>query len=180
MLKRDFNFKIKSVDDEKGTFTGDLSVYILRYKDHGGDVVQPGTVAEPSQNKGNVVPLLWQHKSDVPIGTLTLVDSPSALRVTGKLLMKLPMAEDAYELIKGGVIAGLSIGYDVLNEDFQNGIRYLKELRLWEGSIVTFPMNEMAMITSIKADDPSDDEEEVAALQAIFASLQRLGSVLKQ
>jgi hypothetical protein len=32
----------------------------------------------------------------------------------------------------------------------ENGIRQLKELRLWEFSIVTFPMNTDAGITSVK------------------------------
>lgn len=179
MLKKDFGFKVKSVDDEKGTFTGDLSVYGV--KDLGGDVVQQGAFSRTLANR-DVIPMLWQHKSDVPIGTLTLQDSPSALRVTGKLLMKLPMAEDAYELIKAGVIRGLSIGFDTIQQDFKDGIRYLTELKLWEGSVVTFPMNEMATITSIKADDSTDDddEEELETLKAIYDSLLRLGSALKR
>ena len=181
MLKKDFGLKVKSVDDEQGTFTGDLSVYGV--KDHGGDVVQPGAFSRSLAAKGNTIPLLWQHRPDEPIGTLDLQDSPNALKVKGKLLLGLPTADKAYRLIKAGVIGGLSIGYDTIVEDFQNGIRYLKEVRLWEGSIVTFPMNEMATITAIKqADDPTDDNEqqELAALRQLYAALQILGNALKQ
>jgi HK97 family phage prohead protease len=178
MQKKDFGFKIKSVDDEKGTFTGDLSVYGV--KDLGGDVVTPGAFTRSVAAKSNV-PLLWQHKSDEPIGVLTLQDTPTSLKVRGKLLLGSETADRAYALIKAGVIGGLSIGYDTITEDFQNGIRYLKELRLWEGSIVTFPMNEAAMITSVKqVDADDDDEEELVALQAIMTSLQRLESALKR
>jgi len=33
----------------------------------------------------------------------------------------------------------------------ENNVRYLKELRLLEGSLVTFPMNEAVHVTSVKA-----------------------------
>jgi hypothetical protein len=37
-------------------------------------------------------------------------------------------------------------------------VRQLKELRLWEFSVVTFPMNESAQISSVKSLSLSDDE----------------------
>jgi phage head maturation protease len=38
-------------------------------------------------------------------------------------------------------------------------VRRLKELRLWEVSVVTFPMNEAAAVTAIKSnlDEPADE-----------------------
>jgi HK97 family phage prohead protease len=146
---------IKDISED-GTFHGDLAVYSK--EDLGGDVILPGAFTKTIQERGSQVPLLWQHKSDEPIGTLTLQDSPDALRVTGKLLMELPTAQKAYRLIKSGVIKGLSIGYDTIKDNMDKGVRYLKELRLWEGSIVTFPMNELAMITSIKAMREAKDD----------------------
>jgi phage head maturation protease len=35
-----------------------------------------------------------------------------------------------------------------------NGIRHLHELKLYEVSVVTFPMNEMALVSRVKSDDP--------------------------
>jgi hypothetical protein len=46
---------------------------------------------------------------------------------------------------------GLSIGYDVIQREFKNGIRYLKELKLWEWSLVTIPCNELATPTGVKS-----------------------------
>jgi uncharacterized protein len=178
MEKRDFSFKVKSFDEPDGSFEGDLAVY--GNEDLGGDVIQPGAFKRSIANQGNVVPLLWQHRPDEPIGTLTLEDTPGALKVKGQLLLDLPMAQKARTLLKAKIIKGLSIGYDTITQDFDNGVRHLKELRLWEGSVVTFPMNPLATVTAIKTlDDPDDEQEELAALQAIYASLQRLGSVLK-
>jgi len=64
--------------------------------------------------------------------------------------MELPEAKKAYLLIKARIVRGLSIGFDTVKEVLDGGIRRLKELRLYEGSIVTFPMNEAAQITIVK------------------------------
>ena len=63
-----------------------------------------------------------------------------------------------------------------------NGVRHLTELKLWEGSVVTFPMNEAAAVTSIKQADTTDDDEqaELDALRQLYAALQILGNALKQ
>jgi len=34
-----------------------------------------------------------------------------------------------------------------------NGVRHLQELKLFEVSVCCFPMNESAMVTSVKSDD---------------------------
>ena len=87
------------------------------------------------------------------------------------------MAEGAYAASRPGSHRGFSIGYDTVQQDFKDGIRYLTELKLWEGSVVTFPMNEAATITSIKqVDADDDDEEELVALQAIMNHCNRSGA----
>ena len=74
----------------------------------------------------------------MPIGKLLLQDGPDALRVTGQLLMDLPDAQKAYLLIKAKIVKGLSIGFDTIKDAMDGAVRRLKELRLYEGSIVTF------------------------------------------
>jgi HK97 family phage prohead protease len=178
MEKRDFSFKVKSFDAPDGSFEGDLAVY--GNEDLGGDVIQPGAFARSIKANGSQIPLLWQHRPDEPIGTLILNDTPGSLQVKGQLLLDLPMAQKARVLLKAKIVKGLSIGYDTIVEDYVGGTRHLKELRLWEGSVVTFPMNPLATVTAIKTlDDPEDEQEEVDALQQIYNSLLRLGSVLK-
>jgi HK97 family phage prohead protease len=145
---QDFNFKIKGGADDSGTFTGLAAVF--NNVDLGGDMIVPGAFTRTLQASKGQVPMLWQHDPTQPIGTLQCTETSEGLRVQGKLLMKLPMAQDAYELIKAGVIKGLSIGYNTIDDAIENGVRMLKEVRLWEGSVVTFPMNEGAMISSIK------------------------------
>lgn len=146
-IKSRLRMEIKEITAE-GTFEGLLSPY--GNVDGGMDVVEPGAYTKTIKDHGAKVPMLWQHKSDVPIGELTLDDRKDGLWCKGQLLMELPDAQKAYLLIKSKIVKGLSIGFESVKDAIENGVRKLKEIRLYEGSIVTFPMNEMAMITSVK------------------------------
>ena len=169
--KRLLRMAIKEVSSD-GSFEGSLAVY--NNIDLGGDLIEPGAFTNTIREHGNEVPLLWQHKSDKPIGLLTLIDGPGAIRVKGQLLMDLPEARNAYLLIKARIVRGLSIGFDTVKDAVDGAVRRLKELRLWEGSIVTFPMNELALITSVKARRAAkaDFTTEYAELQLQDAAYQ--------
>jgi len=94
---------------------------------------------------------------------LTLVDGPEALMVQGQLLMEVDDAKNAYLLMKANIVRGLSIGFDTVRDAVESGVRHLKEIRLWEGSIVTFPMNPAAMVTTIKARAQMHEASELPA-----------------
>jgi HK97 family phage prohead protease len=162
--KQRMRMEIKEISDT-GSFEGRASVYNV--VDLGKDLVEPGAFTKTIQEHGSQVPMLWQHKTDVPIGKLTLVDGPDALHVKGQLLMDLPEAQKAYLLIKSGIVKSLSIGYDTVKDAVESGVRHLKELRLWECSIVTFGMCEQALITSVKARGETKDDfnTELAEIQ---------------
>ena len=70
------------------------------------------------------------------------------------------VGKKAYELMKDGVINELSIGYDTIKEDYDKvkNVRYLKEIRLWEVSAVTFASNELATVNNVKRLDGLLDE----------------------
>lgn len=161
---------------EDGSFEGILASY--NTVDLGGDRILPGAFTKTMQERGNSIPMLWQHDPHQPIGTLELSDSPTGLMVKGQLLMDIPQARTAYALLKAKVIKGLSIGYDTVKDAVENGVRQLKEVRLWEGSCVTFPMNEACMITAIKKAGPGpsakkdDFNTELAEIQLQDAGYQ--------
>ena len=52
----------------------------------------------------------------------------------------------------------LSIGYHTVRDVITNGVRHLQELKLYEVSIVTFPMNELATVSSVKSEDLMADQ----------------------
>lgn len=148
-MNKTFKFEIKEFG-EMGAFTGMASVY--GNKDLGGDVVEPGAFTKTLADKGGEVPILWQHDSREPIGMGKLTDGPGGLQIDGVLAIDVsPVAVKAYGLMKKGIIKGLSIGYDTIRDEVKDRVRYLRELKLWEVSLVTFPMNELATINTVKA-----------------------------
>lgn len=170
--KSRLRLEIKEITVE-GMFEGLLSPY--GNVDNGGDVVEPGAYTKTLKDHGAKVPLLWQHKSDVPVGDLTLEERADGLWCKGQLLMDLPEAQKAYLLIKSRIVKGLSIGFEAVKDAIEKGVRHLKEIRLYEGSIVTFPMNEMALITSVKmreSKDADDFNEELMEIQLADAGYQ--------
>ena len=75
------------------------------------------------------------------------------LAFTGHLVMEDPRARSALAHMKAGSVRGMSIGFDILPggaDITEGGVRILKELKLWEISVVTFGMNPLAQIESAK------------------------------
>ncbi len=146
-MQKTFKLEIKEFGND-GVFTGMASVYGNR--DLGGDVVEAGAFSKTLSEKNGEVPILWQHDMREPIGIGKLSDSADGLQIKGELALESPTAVKAYGLLKRGVLKGLSIGYDTIRDEVKDKVRYLKELKLWEVSIVTFPMNELATVQSVK------------------------------
>jgi HK97 family phage prohead protease len=99
-----------------------------------------------------------------------VVEDGRGLRVRGRLLDGVERAREAASLIAAGALDGLSIGYAVRRavKDGQ-GRRRLKELELWEVSLVTFPM-----LPSARVGAKSDPMRDVArALRAAREDLAR-------
>jgi hypothetical protein len=145
-----FELSTKSVD-EAGRFEGLASVYHVT--DLGGDIVEPGAFRRTLQEKGATRPLLWSHDAAVPIGTVRLMDSPEGLKVSGELDLDTQPGRDAYTRLKKGIVRGLSIGYKAVKERMESAARRLLDLDLYEVSLVTLPMNEMATVTRVKSSD---------------------------
>jgi len=171
-LKSRLPFEVKEIS-EQGTFEGLLSPY--GNVDAGGDIIEPGAFTKTLQDRGNTRPLMWEHRE--PIGELALDDRSDGLWVRGTLLMDLPEAKKAYLLLKARIAKGLSIGFKAIKAPIEGGIRHLKEIKLFEGSIVMFPMNELAQVISVKAagaagEDKADFNTELARLQTLEAFVQ--------
>lgn len=155
MNTKDFKLEVKELTDA-GEFTGYASVY--GNTDLGGDAVMPGAFTKTIQDRGNEVPLCWQHDLKSPIGKGRLEDTSDGLVLHGRLTLGVPLAMAAHALMKDEVIKGLSIGYKTVKDEMQKGIRLLRELKLYEVSLVTVPMNPEAQITSVKQFDQLMEE----------------------
>ena len=160
---------IKAYQDEDedknyGTFEGYGSVF--GNKDLGNDVIEAGEFAKSlKKRKPQNVKLLYQHKSDMPIGVFDEIkEDEHGLVVKGRLALKTQAGAEAYELLKMGALDGLSIGFRVnpkeVSYDKRGNKRIIKEVDLMEVSLVTFPMNPQATVRSVKGEEISIREWE--------------------
>lgn len=157
----DIPFEIKSISDT-GAFTGYGSVFGV--KDSYSDIVIKGAFANSLnkwKEKGRLPALLWQHKMDEPIGYYTkMVEDDNGLYLEGQLLIDDdPLAKRAHAHMKAQSLSGLSIGY-ILNDydyDKEKSAFILKDIDLWEVSVVTFPANDEARIDNVKSIFESGD-----------------------
>lgn len=137
--------------------------------DQGGDVVMAGAYAKSLMRlkaEGRAVKMLWQHDPAQPIGVWDeIAEDGRGLRVKGRILTEVEKGREAAALVAAGAIDGLSIGYrTVMAEKDAKGQRLLREVELWEVSLVTFPMLPEARVGA-KGDALGDgDLRELAAL----------------
>lgn len=150
METKSIELKQSDVDIDGGTFEGLASTWTL---DRGGDIIHRGAFKRSIKErmpKGQIK-ILWQHSE--PIGMpIELRETDDGLHVKAKV-SDTQLGRDAMTLMRDGVIDRMSIGFMIPkggSEEDDSGIRHIKELELMEISVVSFPMNEAAIITSVK------------------------------
>lgn len=148
----------KSLDDASGEFEAYLSVF--GNVDHGNDMVKPGAFAKSINEQGSKpFPLLDQHDSRHVIGGFTASEDAHGLKIRGEFNLDTQRGKEAYSNAKKGYLTGFSMGYSTEKYSIDGDVRVLEEVKLYEGSIVTFPMNEAAQLTAIKAQDIKTERE---------------------
>jgi HK97 family phage prohead protease len=147
---------VKALDESSGTFTGLASTY-GGPPDRQGDVIEKGAFSQAIASQGAGVPLLWAHAQSEPLGLAKLSDSAAGLVVNGSMVMGDPAAQKAYLHLKAGSIKGLSIGFSLPPEASgkvsynPDGTRTIREVKLWEVSLVAIPANQFAQVVSVKS-----------------------------
>jgi len=166
-FKMDVNF---DDSDEYMYFKGIGSPYDGK-PDLGNDIIQKGAYSRTLDQKGAIRPLLWQHKQEEPIGTVELEETDEGLMIKRGIIDKMiSRGKDASRLIAMKAVKGLSIGYKAIKATTDSkGNRLLKEIALHEMSIVTFPMNEGAVITSAKAESVLDIDGHLMAIEQMIS-----------
>ncbi len=137
--------------------------------DLGRDMMMDTAYDETIVERAGKIPVLWQHRSDQPIGTPRILKVVKEGKQTGLYfetypLSDVPEANKALTLIKDKVVQGASVGISVQRQmwvegDDEKGTRGYREIhkaKLWEFSLVTFPMNEEARLLSFKSADMID------------------------
>lgn len=142
-------FEIKEFDEETGIFEGYAAVF--NNVDDGGDLIEPGAFTKTLQENGHRIKICYQHDPYNPIGKpLEIRQDEVGLFVKGKI-SDTSTGKDVKVLLKDRVINELSIGYDVIKKKMKDGVRRLREIKLYEFSPVTWGMNKLAIITDVKS-----------------------------
>jgi HK97 family phage prohead protease len=155
---------IKDVDPKTGTVTGYFSIF--GNVDSDGDMIMPGAFRRSLNNNYKRIKHLNQHRSYEPLaGTkddrLVVKEDAQGLYFESKI-SQTSYGKDVILLYQDGVLEEHSIGYEVLKSRDHDTmtverwgqkvpVKELHELKLWEGSTVTFGANSQALVESVKA-----------------------------
>jgi HK97 family phage prohead protease len=158
--------KFKTDGLEEGEFTGYASVF--GNKDLYGDVVLKGaftnTLAE-WERKGVPIPLLWGHNTadpDFNLGEIVSAEEDDhGLKVHGRLDLESPKSAQTYRLLKSGRVNQMSFAYGVVDgayvqpegegKTWRDAYYELRELDLYEVSIVPIGANQETEILAVKS-----------------------------
>lgn len=130
--------------------------------DLGGDIVMPGAFGRSlaEHRKADTMPLMfWMHDpAQIPGVWLDIAENDDGLSVRGELV-DTSLGNDMRTLLQKKAVRGLSIGFETVEADFdRDGNRRLKEIKLWEVSLVSLAMNPLARIEAVKARLSADGE----------------------
>ena len=153
--------EVKADAATPGVFEGYASTF--GNKDLQNDIVMPGAFTETIR-RGKDWPILWQHNYDEPIGVnLAAKEDEKGLWVKGQLNLDIQRGREAYSLLNQGALKAMSIGFRIGKDgaewDKAREVRRIKSVDLLEYSIVTFPANPKARLTSLKGATVRDIEE---------------------
>jgi HK97 family phage prohead protease len=171
--------KRESESDEYLTISGYGAVF--GNVDNGGDIVVQGAFKE-CISSGRKVKMLWQHDPSQPIGVWDeMREDENGLYMKGRISKKAAKGAEVAELVNMGAIEGLSIGYRTqeYEMDVDKGYRKLTKVDLWETSVVTFPMNEMANIYDMKSVDDMSDAEIKRHIEKALKAIKVSGTEAK-
>lgn len=145
---------VKTVDEDQRVITGTATT---PEPDRVGDVIEP-----LGASFKNPLPLLLHHDTKKPVGNVTLkkptkdgIDFVAKLPAIVEPGALKDRVDEAWQSVKAGLIAGVSVGFRAIETAFMKetgGLHFLKT-ELFELSLVTVPANANATIASIKSLD---------------------------
>lgn len=164
-LKREIKnlpFEVKTTNEEGDYFTFEGYASTFGNLDYGNDVIVKGAFLK-SLKETPEVPVLWQHRMSEPVGK-----SVQLREDEGGLYIKAILPKDdtlvngrIMPQMKVGSIKEMSIGFFSKEADVrEDGIRYIKEIELYEVSLVTKAMNPKALVSNFKSLESLKDVEQ--------------------
>ena len=149
MERKAFATEFKVAPDGR-TVEGYASTYDI---DQVGDIVVPGAYKKTLAERFSRIKVLRDHEFPIGKPMAALEDSKGLL--TKSYISDTQLGNETLTLLRDGVLDRMSIGYEPVAKEMGQvegkSVRYLKEIKLYEWSVVTFPANESAAVTAVKA-----------------------------
>lgn len=168
-------FSIKSLTDS-GQIEGLLAGF--GNVDHGGDKLLAGSLTKSLAARSTPLPMLLHHDLHRPIGSWKeWQERPEGLYVKGNLTLATRDGQEAHALAKDGALTGLSIGWTAKQATRdREGVRIITEADLFEGSLVSVPMNDKTRVASVKSVGSARDIAELLQSAGISSRRARLAA----
>lgn len=133
---------ITNIDTTSNVVEGYFSIF--GNVDSDGDMIMPGSFTKTLQENGSRIKHLWQHDPRYPLSKPELKEDAIGLKFKSTI-SDTTFGRDAMRLYQDGVIDEHSIGYNTIKAAKKSNYNALTELRLWEGSSVTWGANGLAL-----------------------------------
>ena len=142
--------ELKDIDDNLGIVSGYGSIF--GNLDSDNDIIEKGAYKRTIKNNGKRVKYIYKHQIDKPIGKMKeLYEDEKGLKFVAEI-PKTTFGKEVLELMKYGVIDENSVGIMPIKKDYNDdGVRTIKEVKLYEISAVTLAANDQAKILEVKA-----------------------------
>jgi HK97 family phage prohead protease len=150
----EFASMVKDVDVKNGIITGYFSAF--NNVDSDNEIVVPGAFRRSIRERGpsgsNRVAFLRQHRPELLLGRPTVLKEDKTGLYFESKISPTSYGKDTMVLYQDGVINEHSIGYDVVKQErTQDEPTRLLELRLWDGSAVTWGANDQTPFLGFKS-----------------------------
>lgn len=171
-------FTTKGDSLRDGEFYGYASTF-TNEPDSYGDVVKEGafarTLAERAASK-QALSVLYAHDMSDPFNNIGIAldaqEDKHGLKVHGKLDLDNPTAAQVYRLMKDGRLGKMSFAYQVVDGGFVKSegqdVYEIRDLDLYEVSVVPIPANDEAVITTVKEKKGQFNEDEMVVLRQML------------
>lgn len=175
-------FKLLGTEAGAGTFEGIAAVFTN--VDRQNDVIVPGAFTATLADFASRGFLANGHNWAEPIGTIDEArETSEGLYVRGEF-HSTPAAQLCRTVIRERLARGkqvaMSVGFETRMADLDTkGVRYIKDLELYEVSIVTVPANPLARVASVKsvapeaADTPDAEALRIAMRRIVLTALHQ-------
>ncbi len=162
---------IKDVSTENRTVTGYFSAF--GNVDFDRDIIEKGAFAKSINDRLKDIFYLYQHDWSKPLDrgakSLKLYEDDFGLAFEATL-PDTSYGNDLRVLYESGIVGEHSIGFQTIKSEDRDGVRVIKEVKLYEGSAVTLGANSNTPLTGMKSryETIDDINAEIKKLAKVF------------